>query len=275
MTDQLHTSCSRRGFLRASAATVLPALIPPVVSAAPQQPDFTFVVANDLHYRDRRCTEWFAAVAESIRALRPRPGFLMLNGDLSETGTREELGAIREMFWSLPFPVHATIGNHDYSADGRRENYEAIIRRDRNFAFRHGDWNFLCLDTTDGLAVYRTWVRGETLAWVDANLRLLDKKRPLVLFSHFPMGRNWLRPLNADDLMGRLRGHDLRRVFCGHWHGWTERKNKAIAVTTGRSCSWWRGNHDGSSLHGYFLCRVREHAIDHEFVPVKVPRGLV
>jgi 3',5'-cyclic AMP phosphodiesterase CpdA len=275
MMNPLQVGCSRRELLRGGVAAVAAAAIPQWASAAPRQTDFSFVVANDLHYRDQRCGEWFAAVIQSIREIQPRPAFIVLNGDLSDSGTREQLGAIREVFWSLPIPIYATLGNHDYSADGRRENYETIVRRDRNFAFRCHDWDFLCLDTTDGLAVYRTWVRGETLAWVDANLRLLDKSRPLFVFSHFPLARNWLRPLNADDLMGRLRGHDLRRVFCGHWHGWTERKNKGVSVTTGRSCSWWRGNHDGSKLHGYFLCRVSGDEVSHDFVPVQAPRGLV
>ena len=267
---------SRREFLRLGAGVALGSLLPSGLAAREPSPDFSFVVANDLHYRDKRCAEWFQAVTASIRALRPRPAFVLLNGDLSEEGTPAQLGAMRELFWSLPMPVHATMGNHDYSHDERRANFERELRGARNFRFRqNGEWEFLCLDTTYGHRLYRSWITGETLAWVDANVPRIARDKPLVVFSHFPLGRNWLRPLNTNQLVERLRGHNVRHVFCGHWHGWTERRQRAVPVTTGRCCSWWRTNHDRSDERGYFLSRVTGDTLLHEFVAVPVPRNLV
>jgi predicted MPP superfamily phosphohydrolase len=267
---------SRRAFLGASAGVIASHLFPSEASAADAgTADFTFAVLNDIHYRDERCATWLEQVLKSIRGLRPRPGFVLLNGDLSDVGTSEQLGAMRELFGTLPMPVHSTIGNHDYTEDNRREHYERLFGKHRNFRFRHSDWEFVGLDTTHGGAVFRTWVPGETLGWLDANLPHISKDRPLIVFSHFPLGRNWLRPMNAGDVIHRLRGHNVQGIFCGHWHGWTEVKSEALPVSTGRCCSWWRGNHDGSPLKGYFLCQIRGEVVSHEFIPVPIPGTLL
>ena len=116
---------------------------------------------------------------------------------------------MREIFKTLPMPVHTTIGNHDYTEANSRAEYEALFGKERNFRFNHGDWQFAALDTTDGRSVYRTWIHGETLGWLDANLPGVSRDRPLVVISHFPLGRNWLRPLNAGSVHARLKGYDV------------------------------------------------------------------
>ena len=259
---------SRRAVLRAGAGMLGAAVIPQALQAKPRQTEFSFVVANDLHYRDRRCGEWLEQVVASIRSLRPRPAFIVLNGDLSEDGTVEQLGAVQEIFRTLPMRVFTTIGNHDYTAGETREPYEKVFGKAWNYRFDHGDWQFLALDTTDGRAVYRTWIQAETLGWLHANLRPVSSDRPLVVLTHFPLGRNWLRPLNAKQVSEPLKGYNLKAVLSGHWHGWTERRENGVRLATGRCCSWWRGNHDGSDLKGYFLCRAGEGGIDYEFIAV-------
>lgn len=267
-------SFSRRAILRAGAGVLGVAVIPQMLQAQLRQPDFTFVVANDLHYRDRRCGEWLGQVVESIRALRPRPAFVVLNGDLSEDGTLEQLGAVREIFRTLPMRVFTTIGNHDYTEAEAREPYEKVFGKVRNYRFDHGDWQFLALDTTNGRAVYRTWIQGATLGWLHANLRAVSRERPLVVLTHFPLGRNWLRPLNARQVSEPLKGYNLQAALSGHWHGWTERREHGARLSTGRCCSWWRKNHDGSDRKGYFLCRAGEKGIDYEFIAVD-PSGKI
>ncbi len=230
--------------------------------------DFDFVVANDLHYRDARCAEWFARVVSRMRALRPAPAFCVLAGDLSDAGTTAQLSAVREIFRPLPMPVHPIIGNHDYNEAGDRAAFEKIFGAPLNRRFTHRSWQFLALDTTQGRAVYRTRISDSTLHWLDRTLPDVPRRAPVVVLTHFPLGRNWLRPQNASAVSERLRGHDFRAALSGHWHGITERVDKNATLSTGRCCSWWRTNHDGSSLKGFTLCRIRDGALTHEFVAV-------
>ena len=71
-----------------------------------------------------------------------------------------------------------------------------------------------------GTLADKTTVQPATLQWVDDHLPRLDKKRPMLIFTHFPMGANVQhRPLNADALLDRFKPFNLQAVFCGHWHG--------------------------------------------------------
>jgi predicted MPP superfamily phosphohydrolase len=254
---------SRRTFLQTGAMALAGSAM-----AAPAPADFSFAVLNDLHYRDARCGDWFQRVTASLLGQRPRPAFIVLAGDLSDLGTGEQLGAVHEIFRALPMPVHRIIGNHDYTLEGSREPYERTIGASLNFRFTHAGCEFLALDTTQKRSVYRTHIPAETFTWLDRQLPTVSRDRPLIVLTHFPLGRNWLRPLNAHTLVERLRPYPLQAVFSGHWHGLTDRLEHSIHLSTSRCCSWWRTNHDGSPEKGYALCEMRDGQVSHRFVPV-------
>jgi 3',5'-cyclic AMP phosphodiesterase CpdA len=266
--DSSHVT--RRAFLRTSAAAFGAAAAAPLLKAggAESAGEFSFVVANDLHYRDQRCAPWFEKVIASIRDLRPRPAFVVLAGDLSENGARDQLGAVRDSFKTLPMPIKTVIGNHDHNADDGRKPFGEIFGATPNARFEVGGWQFLTLDTTEGNAVFRTRISAETLQWVQKTAPTLDRSKPVIVLTHFPLGRNWLRPVNASALLDALRRCNFQGSFGGHWHGWTEPVENGSLLITGRCASWWRTNHDGSDEKGYFLCRATSDGVTHRFVPV-------
>jgi len=260
---------SRREFLRLGASAALGSLAPQLAFAGSKaSTDFCFAVVNDLHYRDARCGPWFERVAASIRAQRPHPAFVMLAGDLSDEGKMEQIGPVREIFHTLPMPVRIVPGNHDCDETGNFSTYKQICGAKSNFRFDHGGWQFLAFDSTQGRSVYRTHISTDTLSWLDRTLPSVSRDEPLVVLTHFPLGRNWLRPLNAHVVLDRLKGYNFQAALGGHWHGITERDERGAHLSTGRCCSWWRTNHDGSPLKGYNLCHVSGGKIQHEFVSV-------
>ena len=107
------------------------------------------------------------------------------------------------------------------------------------------------------------------MRWVDDNLRKLDKNRPLVIFTHFPLGPTVrYRPLNTDDLLERFKPYNLQAVLSGHWHGFTERHVGSATFTTNKCCSLKRGNHDGTKEKGYFVCNAADGKITRRFVEI-------
>lgn len=259
---------NRRQFLQTGSLALAGAAFSSAQASAASGTDFTFAVLNDLHYRDARCGEWFQKVAASLLAQKPRPAFVVLAGDLSDVGTAEQLGPVNEIFRALPLPVHRVIGNHDYTLEGSREAYEQIVGGRLNYRFAWGGCQFLALDTTQKRSVYRTRIPAETLAWLDQELPTISKENPVIVLTHFPLGRNWLRPLNAHVVLERLRPYPLQAAFCGHWHGLTDREEHTVHLSTGRCCSWWRTNHDGSPEKGYTLAAIRDGRVSHRFVAV-------
>src|SRR5207249_4550455 len=141
--------------------------------------------------------------------------------------------------------------NHDYRTQEDRKADEDLFPKRINYRFEHAGWQFLGLDTTDGQRGQGTSVQPHTLTWLDETLPKLDKKRPTILFTHFPLGP-WVitRPENAEQLLERFKEYNLQAVFCGHFHAFTERHWGKVTLTTNRCCSFSRKNHDGSKEKG-------------------------
>jgi len=231
---------------------------------------FQFAVLNDTHFQSPRCPEWFERVRASIRTHRPRPEFTLMLGDLVEHGTESELGGMRDALRSFGMPFHPVIGNHDYLSDTDRSAWNKMFPRRLNYAFMHRGWQFIALDSTQGTRWKETRIQPATFQWLDNELPRLDRAAPTVAFTHFPLGDGVrYRPLNADDLLARLVDFNLVAVLSGHWHGFTERRRDPAVLTTNCCCAVSRGNHDGSSAKGYFLCTATADGLQRQSVEVK------
>lgn len=238
----------------------------------PQTDDFSFAVLSDLHYRDQRCAGWLATLVRAVRA--HGPAFCVMNGDITELGKPQHLAAVRDAFRDASLPLHVTIGNHDYLTDDDRSGFERVFPQRLNYHFEVGGWQFLGIDSTEGQRVFRTRVSNATLSWLDETLPGLDCAKPMVLFTHFPLGpRVITRPLNAPAVLERFRGYDLRAVFNGHWHGYSLREIGRMQIVNSRCCSWWATNNDGSPFKGFFLCRVKGATLRREYFVVEHAAG--
>lgn len=264
---------TRRRFLRSTAAaTALAPLLARWAAAADDAKpaeSFTFLVLNDLHYFDQRCTPWFAKAVEQMKA--HQPDFCLVVGDLTEDGTRQQNGPIKELLDALKMPVHVVVGNHDHEArTDSRKAYEAAFPGPANYTFEHKGYQFVGLDTTQGRAASNTTIHDDTFSWTADALKNLDRKRPTVLFTHFPLGPFVpYRPKNADALLKLFAEHHLQTVFNGHFHSATNRYWDKILVTTNTCCSFHRANHDFDPRKGYFLCTAKDGAVERTYVEVK------
>jgi hypothetical protein len=245
---------SRRDMLRVTGCGLL-ALGLGSGSLAAEPAGFRFIVVNDIHCRDQRCHPWFRKLVASMRL--HHPAFCLINGDLAEDGRPDQLAAVKEIFGGLGIPLHATLGNHDYASDTDHTPFDKLFPGSLNYHFEHAGWQFVALDSTQGREVVFTHIQPATVAWLANTLPTLDRAKPTVLCTHFPLGNAVLcRPLNADDILNPFDGFNLRATFSGHWHGFAERHFEHAIVTNSRCASWWRHNNDGSPQKGYFLCET-------------------
>ena len=258
--------------LRLSAGSLLAlGLWPGTLRAAGKNAslDFSFIVVNDVHYFDDRCGEWLQGALRMMKNHPENPDFCVIAGDLSDSGTPAQLGAVRDLFKMPGIPLYCVPGNHDYVASNSRAPYDQLFPKSVNYRFDHKEWQFIALDSTMGQTAFQTRIQPATLQWVDDTLPGLSKTRPTVILTHFPLGPEVVvRPLNADQLLDRFRDYNLQAAFCGHWHGFTEKQLRAATLTTNKCCSLHSHNHDGTKEKGYFLCRVRDGAVSRTFVQV-------
>ncbi len=264
---------TRRDLMRSSAGALLAAGLWPGAHHAEGENasgDFPFLVVNDLHWKDKTGADWFARLAKQLTSHAEKPEFMLLVGDLAEDGKPEQLGPMRDFCKDLGIPVHVVPGNHDAAAQTDRKAYEELFPDRLNYRFDHRGWQYVALDSTDGVKGSGVSVLPPSLKWLDETLPKLDKKKPTILFTHFPLGRlTPTRLTNADAVLERFKELNLRAVFCGHYHGFTERTSGDMVLTTNKCCSFARANHDGTKEKGYFLCSAQAGKVTRTFVEVK------
>ena len=254
-SDMPDSQYSRRDAIRLLGLGLGATALSAHAAAASPAAGFRFVVLNDIHCRDERCHPWLEKIAASMR--RHTPDFCLINGDLADNGRPDQLNAVKKIFGTLGVPLYATLGNHDYLSATSHEAFDKIFPNSLNYHFEHKGWQFVGLDSTEGDKVVFSNVQPATLAWLDANVPSLDRAKPTVVCTHFPLGEAVLtRPLNADALLKHFDGYNLVATFSGHWHGYAERHFEHATVTNSRCGSWWRTNNDGSPEKGYFLCEA-------------------
>lgn len=260
--------CSRREALRTlSAGTLLAAGLWPGHALAKSGGAFRFAVINDLHYIDAACGKWLAAVMARIKA--EKPDFCLVAGDLTEHGQQEHLEGVRAVLERLGLPYHVVVGNHDYTTHTDRAPYEDVFPNQLNYFFEHKGWQFVGLDTSEGTRYQDTRIQPATLRWVDEQIGELNRKRPTLIFTHFPLGPGvQYRPLNADELLEKFVDLNVRAVFSGHFHGFTERRLHNAIFTTNRCCALKRNNHDKTSEKGFFVCEANDGHVLRSFVQV-------
>lgn len=210
-----------------------------------------FAVLNDLHHAGAECDAWFTGVVEAVAA--ENPDFCVLLGDLANAGLESSLRAVRDHFSRLECPVYPIPGNHDCDVSGDTSLYAAVFPGRLNYTFRHGNAQFIALDTTEGTLYKDTRVSGETLDWLAGAVKALDPGQSTMLFSHFPLANPIpMTPLNADRLWSLLRALPVRAAFCGHFHG-QDAVLRDPLVLTNVCCSRVRDNHDGDPRKGFWM----------------------
>lgn len=263
---------TRRDLLRMGAGSLLAAgLWPGALRAADaKSDDFHFLVVNDTHFIDKKDADWLERVVKQMKAHDEKPALCLHLGDLADHGKPAELEPVRDVFKGLGVPIYYVPGNHDYLEPDDRKAYDDLFPKSLNYHFDHGGCQFVGIDSTEGKKFMRSAVQKDALKYLDDALPKLDKKKPTVLFTHFPLGPSILqRPSNAEEVLDRFRNYNLRAVFNGHYHALTERTVGEVVLTTNRCCAFSKNNHDGSKEKGYFLCRTKDGKVTHTFVEVK------
>jgi 3',5'-cyclic AMP phosphodiesterase CpdA len=263
---------NRRDILRLGTASVLTPLFTRWAAAADDAKDsdtFQFIVANDIHFFDKRCAQWLGDHA--IKKMNThKADFCVVVGDMTEDGNKAQNAAVHDLLKGLTMPLYVTVGNHDHQAGNNdRKPFEENFPKSINYQFEHRGWQFVALDTTQGRAASNTTIHKDSFTYLNDTLKRFDKKRPTALLTHFPLG-NFLpnRPKNANDLLMCFAQHNFQAAFCGHFHSKTERVWGDAMLTTNTCCSFHRANHDFDPRKGYYLCTAKDGKIHREYIQI-------
>ena len=256
---------TRRTLLKASAGTLLATAAWPRglrADDAPPKP-LRLAVLNDLHIFDDKCPAYFEPLITKLNAA--DLDLVLIAGDLTQDSTAAQFDLFKKIFAQLKPPYRVVPGNHDMIKG--HQAWDEAFPDSNNYTFTLGGIQFLALDTCQKSDYQNITVPASTLDYAQAALTKLDPKAPLVVFTHFPLGENvTYRPTNAQALLDLFKHHNLRAVFSGHFHGFTERTAGDVVLTTNRCCSLHTANHDGTKEKGYFLVIAEGAKLSRSFI---------
>ncbi|MGH6834101.1 MAG: metallophosphoesterase family protein [Methylocella sp.] len=250
---------SRRGFLHvagvsagiaAAKGLIVPQsfqLIEIARAAETATPAFTIAYISDSHLYPRSVNDRFIRSAvkavEEVNALDPQPDFVLFGGDLAQLGRREELDLGAQILKDLKAPLKMMVGEHDWFLD-MGEHWQSLFGPPQ-YSFEHKGVHFATLmsvnekdfwtargmtpeermHTVAGLdngVQSRFEVGPDGRQWLQNDLEKIDKKTPVVIFSHSPLYkyyRNWnFWTEDADEVQAILAKFDTVSVIHGHTH---------------------------------------------------------
>jgi predicted phosphodiesterase len=255
--------------LRLSAGTLLTMGLWPgrLRAADAATAPLTFVVVNDFHYAEDACAPFFEGLVRKINAV-DKAAFVLIAGDLLDTGTAGAAHALHDILRGLTVPYYVTAGNHDSATQTDRSGFDAVFGGPLNRTFDANGWQFVGLDTSDGTKVEKFDCRKETIDFAATLPGKLDKSKPTFVYTHFPLGPDVrYRLQNADLLLEPFKQLNVAAVFNGHYHALTERKIlNDVMVTTNRCCSRKRANHDNTREKGFFVIAAADGKYTRTFV---------
>jgi 3',5'-cyclic AMP phosphodiesterase CpdA len=173
---------------------------------------FRFAYVSDSHLYARGMTHRFAKAAlkavDDVNALDPQPDFVLFGGDLAQLGRADELELGVQILKGLKAPVKMMVGEHDWYLD-MGEKWRELFGPDR-YSFDHKGVHFVVLNSVvekdfwtangytpeqrmnivaglDDGRQSRFEVGEEQRDWLRQDLAKVDKKTPLVVFSHSPL----------------------------------------------------------------------------------------
>jgi 3',5'-cyclic AMP phosphodiesterase CpdA len=255
-------NCDRRRFLQvslkfagmaAAAGVIQPHAFQLVkVAHAATEPgksdlSFRFAYVSDSHLYARGMDHRFARAAikavADVNALDPQPDFVLFGGDLAQLGRPDELALGQQILHELKAPVKMMVGEHDWYLD-MGEKWREMFGPDR-YSFDHKGVHFVVLNsvieedfwTAKGYTPEQRMnivaglddnrqspftVGEEQRAWLKADLAKIDKKTPIIVFSHSPLYKLYKAwnfwTDDADEVQAILKPFKTVSVIHGHTH---------------------------------------------------------
>jgi 3',5'-cyclic-AMP phosphodiesterase len=178
----------------------------------PGAPRFRFAYISDTHLYERKLNDRFVRsilkAVDDVNALDPQPDFVLFGGDLAQLGQKGELDLGAQILKSVKAPVKMMVGEHDWFLD-MGEHWRALFGAPQ-YSFDHKGVHFVTLmsvvekdfwtargmtpmermQTVAGLdngVQSRFEVGPEGREWLKGDLARVDRKTPLVVFSHSPL----------------------------------------------------------------------------------------
>ena len=214
----------------------------------------SFALLTDLHIStsNPRPMEDLQRSIEDINQ-NPQIEFVVVTGDLTESGDRASIEAVKAALDGLKVPFYAASGNHETTWSESGVMDFTRVFGDSRFAFSHDGKYFIGFNSGPVIRMADGHVAPQDIAWLKHNLDSVTAagETPIFVFTHYPLRNgdvdNWY------DVTDVLRQHNVQCVMGGHYHRNLLFDCDGIADVLNRSNL--RGN---DTINGYSIISVTD-----------------
>jgi len=198
----------------------------------PAQTNFQFAFLSDTHIGSATAEEDLRASIHDINAL-SNLSFVVLSGDVTEYGSREQLQLAKQILSEIKIPVHVIPGNHDTKWSESGATDFPHIFGDERFSFEFGGFRFLGMHQGPLMKMGDGYWSPQDVRWLKETLQKLpDKNQPLIFITHYPLDdgiANWFEVLDL------LKQYNTQVALHGHGHANRAYNFEGVPGVMGRS----------------------------------------
>jgi len=252
-----------------------------------------FVHLTDIHFSNRQSiinNKSFAPkkllqlAIDKICRIRPEPDFILISGDLTNSGNLESYKLLKKNFEKFKQPVFLALGNHDNRKAFNKVFKNKISKEQLFYDQVIGNLNLITLDTSLPREVSGS-LGTDQLNFLKNSLEK-NKKLPSLIMMHHPPkfsenSPDWIS-LDLDstkNLYKIIKDYKLVAIMCGHVHVnqsnfWN---NIPVIISSGlySTIDFSELNEtlmiEGASFN---ICNIRENGIGVSLVPL-APKGKI
>jgi outer membrane protein assembly factor BamB/predicted phosphodiesterase len=210
----------RRSITRTLRAARRAALLAPLLWLLPllvfaDSASFRFAWLSDTHVGSGSAEQDLRAAVRDINSLTGL-SFVVLSGDVTEYGSREQLRLAKDLLDGLKIPSHVIPGNHDtkWSESGATD-FARIWKEDR-FVFEQDGFRFIGIHQGPLMKMGDGYWAPQDVRWLEETLKKLpDPNQPIIFVTHYPIDdgiANWYVVLDL------LKKYNTQAILCGHGH---------------------------------------------------------
>jgi outer membrane protein assembly factor BamB/predicted MPP superfamily phosphohydrolase len=206
--------CPRRAAILTFGCAICSAFLLLPLLAAGETNSFRFAWLSDTHVGSGTGEEDLRASVRDINSLTGL-SFVVISGDVTEYGSREQLRLAKEILDGLKIPYHVVPGNHDtkWSESGATD-FPRLWKEDR-FVFNYGGFCFIGMHEGPVMKMSDGHWAPQDVRWLEETLKNLDTNQPIVFVTHYPIDDgidNWYVVLDL------LKKYNTQVALCGHIH---------------------------------------------------------
>lgn len=201
-----------RSTMKTVSRLILLSLVWSVVASA----QFKIAWLSDTHIGFAPAPGDLRAVVADINERKNELAFVVISGDIAEKGKNEELKLAKQILDSLQLHYVIVPGNHDTKWSESGCTMFAQLFGDDKAVYDYSGYRFIGLNDGIPMRGGGGHIAPQDLRWLDSVLTATPASSKIVFVCHHLPDGNDID--NTDELLNRLKKHDLRFIGIGHGH---------------------------------------------------------